>query len=504
MKSKLFQDSIIEQQAKQLDISIIESQFLKYESTYKTEKHISEINIMKEEEYQDGFLRHIFVDLLGYSLRGDTTKGEFNLVREKKNEGDSKKADGAILNGLRTDGKDNVVVVIELKSSSTSDLDKIQKQAFGYKNDHRGCKYVVTSNFEYLRFYIDNTQDYESFNLFNMNLEQFKLFYLILSKNSIYNDVPAKMKSQSLEHEQDISKKLYKDYSKFKRSLFDNLVKNNYPEIDKLTLLQKSQKLLDRLLFIFFAEDKGLIPANTISFNIIAHFDKLKELDAYKPLYDIFKQYFVYIDKGHEGKPYNTHGYNGELFKPDEILDSVIIDDNILYEDTQHLSEYDFATEVDVNILGHIFEHSLNEIEALQAEIKGEEFEVKTSKKKKDGVFYTPKYITKYIVDNTLGKLCEEKKLELAIEYDEYEKGRKGRKTKTIQFQKDKLYGYREWLLELKICDPACGSGAFLNQALEFLIHEHHYVDRLENLLLGGDIIFPNIENSILENNLYE
>ena len=59
------------------------------------------------------------------------------------------------------------------------------------------------------------------------------------------------------------------------------------------------------------------------------------------------------------------------------------------------------------------FEHSLNEIESVNAEIEGTDFDKQKTKRKKDGVFYTPKYITKYIVDNTIGKLCADKKQEL-------------------------------------------------------------------------------------------
>lgn len=61
---------------------------------------------------------------------------------------------------------------------------------------------------------------------------------------------------------------------------------------------------------------------------------------------------------------------------------------------------------------------------------------------------------------------------------------------------------YRNWLLELKILDPACGSGAFLNQALEFLIREHKSLQ--QNLVIMGDITaFYDIEEGILEHNLY-
>jgi len=76
------------------------------------------------------------------------------------------------------------------------------------------------------------------------------------------------------------------------------------------------------------------------------------------------------MNTGFKGKKYDIYAYNGGLLKPDEILDNIIIDDEILHEYTVKLSNYDFETDVDVNILGHIFEHSLGEIENVQAEIK--------------------------------------------------------------------------------------------------------------------------------------
>ena len=79
------------------------------------------------------------------------------------------------------------------------------------------------------------------------------------------------------------------------------------------------------------------------------------------------------------------------------------------------LSTYDFSTEIDVNILGHIFEHSINEIEEITAELEGKSTDKKQTKRKKEGIFYTPKYITQYIVENTVGSLCREKKEELKI-----------------------------------------------------------------------------------------
>jgi type I restriction-modification system DNA methylase subunit len=194
-----------------------------------------------------------------------------------------------------------------------------------------------------------------------------------------------------------------------------------------------------------------------------------------RPLYNLFKQYFNFLDIGRRGteKRAEIYAYNGGLFKPDTILDALEIDNDLLYKYTTKLSIYDFESQVDVNILGHIFENSLNEIESVNAEIEGDNFDKQTSKRKKDGVFYTPKYITKYIVENTVGKLCEEKKIELDFHEEEYFKGRKNRNKTTIERLVKILDEYRDWLLQLTICDPACGSGAFLNQALDFLIKEH-------------------------------
>ncbi|HET8837936.1 MAG TPA: TaqI-like C-terminal specificity domain-containing protein, partial [Flavobacteriaceae bacterium] len=120
------------------------------------------------------------------------------------------------------------------------------------------------------------------------------------------------------------------------------------------------------------------------------------------------------------------------------------------------------------------------------------------SKRKKDGVFYTPKYITKYIVENTLGKLCAEKKAALEITDEIYSTAKKRSKKRL-----DNLQQYRDWLLQLSICDPACGSGAFLNQALEFLIEEHRYLDELSAKYNNDPLVLSDVETGILENNLY-
>ncbi|MBT7402282.1 N-6 DNA methylase, partial [Candidatus Woesearchaeota archaeon] len=164
-----------------------------------------------------------------------------------------------------------------------------------------------------------------------------------------------------------------------------------------------------------------------------------------------FKKYFGYLNTGFKGKQYDIFAYNGGLFKPDEVLANIVIDDELLYKHTLKLADYDFVSEVDVNILGHIFEQSISDIEDLKNQ--------KESKRKKDGVYYTPEYITDYICRNTIIPYLSKKSInDIPKLISEYEND--------IEILEKKLE-------DIKILDPACGSGAFLIKAVEILLEIH-------------------------------
>ncbi|MCP1771952.1 type I restriction-modification system DNA methylase subunit [Neisseria perflava] len=488
-----FQQTVVSQYLKQQDAAVIRRQWAIFQAIFHDAAKQQNIRNSKEEQYQEGFLRDLFVAVLGHTINPEP---DWNLITEQKNQTDGKKADAAVHHG----GK--VIAVIELKGTDTTALDKIQAQAFGYKNNQSGCRYVVVSNFQKLRFYIDNAVEYLEWDLFALTEAQFGLLWLCLQRHNLESGLPARLKSETVSREEAITARLYRDYSAFKRELFADMVANN-PQYGELELFKKSQKLLDRFLFILFAEDRHLLPANEIN-TIIGQWQQLKELDEDKPLYEKIKQYFNHLNTGHQAKRGEIFAYNGGLFKPDALLDSLIISDSVLLAHLTRLAEYDFNSDVDVNILGHIFENSLNEIDEIKARINGETIDKKQSKRKKDGVFYTPRYITRYIVDQTVGALCRAKKTELAIDDEDYAYTKPTAKNRPILEGRLKtLETYRDWLLQLTICDPACGSGAFLNEALNFLIAEHRYIDELSARLGGGELVYQNIENSILERNLY-
>ena len=493
----LLQKNIVKKHLNLLNDELVIEAWGKYKAYFLNEDIQANIHKIKEEQFQEGFLRELFVKVLGYTINPSPN---YNLTTELKNEVGSKKADGAILLN------DMVIGVIELKDHKTPDLASIETQAFGYKSKHRDTRLVIISNFEKLRLYIDNAVEYREWDIFHMTLDDFRELYLCLAWEQVVHGIAIQMKSESVSNEDQITKALYRDYSEFKRALFaDILAQNPAPEGNdekqwQLLLFKKTQKLLDRLLFIFFAEDAGLLPPNMIM-QIIDEWKQLKELDMYVPLYERIKKHFGYLNTGHTTSKYEIFAYNGGLFKPDEMLDSLTISDDILAEHTRKLSAYDFESDVDVNILGHIFENSLSEIEEVTQQINNGEAP-QTSKRKQDGVFYTPQYITKYIVENTVGRLCAEKKQELGINEEEYNSDQR-RQLKTKQRLLQQLEQYREWLLQLTILDPACGSGAFLNAALQFLMAEHKQLDEMNAKITGSALVFQDVEHSILEHNLY-
>jgi len=144
----IFQKSVLKNVSQ--DESLVALRWAEYQ------KYLSKIDFIKkvkEEKYQDGFLTDIFENCLGYT-KDSTDPANFNLSREQKNETDSKKADGVIY----VDNK--IVGIVELKAQDTKNLDKIEIQAFNYHNSHTNSKYIIISNFDELRFYIDKKTAY--------------------------------------------------------------------------------------------------------------------------------------------------------------------------------------------------------------------------------------------------------------------------------------------------------------------------------------------------------
>lgn len=158
----LYQSSVLKKYLKGIESTKIDEAWSRFTAHFHNKTIQENIRNSKEEQYQGEFLIDLFVNVLGYTKNPSP---DFNLTTELKNVRGAKKTDGAILQD------EKALAVIELKGTKTTDLSKVEPQAFGYKNNQPACVYVITSNFEKLRFYIDNAVEFEEFNLFQINRE---------------------------------------------------------------------------------------------------------------------------------------------------------------------------------------------------------------------------------------------------------------------------------------------------------------------------------------------
>lgn len=475
----------------------------------------------KEEALQGEFLLNIFSNLLK-AVNVTDGKDEWNLERETKTEIDGQKADG-VLGFFDKKGNKDVRAVIELKGPTINLDSKLSKdkyartpveQAFGYAPKYgASCQWVIVSNFKEIRLYRSNSMlDYQVFYLENLKDDlEFKKFVYLLSFESLVGAGNEKSKSLKLSEEYqkdqiEIEKKFYNLYKQIRIDIFEN-IRNNNKSISEYIILEKVQKLLDRFLFICFCEDKNLLPRNSFQ-KVIDRGTENRDLGVF----EYFKILCNWINTGN-AKQEIPH-FNGGLFKADEDLDTLIIDD-VVFEKMQAISEYDFDSELNENILGHIFEQSISDIEEFKSQINEQDFDVKKGKRKKDGIFYTPKYITKYIVENTINYWLEDKRKELGedklpiLTDEDYNHKYKNKASSVKLFSEnykkhiDFWKKYKEAIKNIKVLDPACGSGAFLITAFEFLLKQTNMIDEKLLDLTGEQDLFSDTTRYILENNIF-
>ena len=232
----------------------------------------------KEESIQADFINKFFGDILGYDYNDPNV---WNLEKEYKVVTDGTKADGA-LGFFSIEGKmiaSDVRAVIELKDALT-DLDKPQnrmgdkrtpvEQAFSYSSKAGGhCKWVIVSNFREIRLYHASDQSrFENFVLSQfLNPDSLKRFFFLLQKDRLISrtseSVVDMLYRERHEHEQKITKEFYSGYKNLRMELFEHIKQNN-PDRDELMVLSKTQKLLDRFIFVCFSENASLLPADTL------------------------------------------------------------------------------------------------------------------------------------------------------------------------------------------------------------------------------------------------
>lgn len=465
-----------------------------------------DIQTQKETALHGNFKSKIIVDVLGYRDFNDS--GEWTVDVE------TQIGSGAVdlAFGRFTADKKEIIAPFELKGAKTKNLDAIMPgraktpvdQAWEYATNNVGTKWVLVSNYLEIRLYSygEGRQVFETFDLSKLHEPaEYARALLLLSAENLLGGRTGQLLDESRVENRDITNRLYADY-KVLRSDLIGAVRAEMPDLDPLAAIRTGQTILDRILFIAFAEDKGLLPPKTIE-------KAYQHADPYhpKPVWQTFQSLFTAIDVG--SPPLNVPRYNGGLFAPNDIINALKIPDHIC-EGFKRLSEYDFESEVSVTVLGHIFEQSIADVEQLQAEARGDAVEAKkatgtSGRRKRDGVVYTPDYIARFIVEQTLGTHCKEIFATLLAEH-----AKKGAtpdddpiawNDKNGVSEKAFWQSYRDRLTKLRIVDPACGSGVFLVMAFDWLKAALTRANiRLE--ALGEGALFE-VDSEILTHNLF-
>ena len=263
--------------------------------------------------------------------------------------------------------------------------------------------------------------------------KNFKLLWNTFSKEAIEGGSLSKLlrKSNKELERTPMENKLVKDLEELRLKLAQDIYKHN--KIDEKELSEASQNILNKILFARILEDRDITPTKRMYYAIsnynqdksLSMEDKGKYLKAEKvrpaakTLFLELQKEFKHLSKRYHGIMFKDH-FSNKLEVSNEILQEIITE---LYGDK---SAYDFSV-VPMHVIGKAYETYLGKtitIEDGKVEIR-ERPEVKSS----GGVFYTPKWVADYMVSQTLGEKLKGKNISV--------------------------------LKEIKVLDPACGSGVF-------------------------------------------
>lgn len=313
--------------------------------------------------------------------------------------------------------------------------------------------------------------------------DKLKEFIALFSREQVEKGFISEVIQQSIIEEREFTKEFYKLYHETRLMLIKEFEENS--DISREASVHFAQLYLNRLMFVFFAEDTGKISKRIIEERVLKTLDNIHLFSSNSSnISNVLVGLFKDLDKGSDF-PIKLFGFNGGLFqhpippkvyfrdfrdnkffkdvnqysklkkkdldlneKEREIFEKYKNKLNPIIKNVLVMASFDFNTEVNVNILGHIFEQSISDIENLKTD--------DSSRRKKEGIFYTPEYITDYICRNTIIPYLSNKGVnEVPILIKEY--------ANNIEDLENKFK-------EMKILDPACGSGAFLIKATEIML----------------------------------
>jgi hypothetical protein len=494
----------------------------------------------KETSIDTQFLDQIFGEGLGYLVK--TTSPDAWQLEHKHFVTGVGTADAALGDFPKSD---QPTVMVELKGALTDlDRDRVKgrtavQQCWDYLNAVPSCPWGIVSNFKTIRLYHRDkgTLAYEEFSLQELKKrERFNEFYCLFERDGL---LPSRLgqKPRALEllertqeRQKTVGDDLYRSYQLQRLRLIEHLMHKFGKELDPA--IRISQKLLDRVIFIAFCEDRDLLNENCLerAWSELPAFTK-----ATNPRWQNFLALFGEVDSGGQSAGVEQ-GYNGNLFKHDEELDTLKLADEPWTTGFKSIGGFDFSEEVNVEVLGHLFERSVTELEKLRvgglfalksaaedpsasaakaarkktakskaaADERSASKMPKSAQRKRFGIYYTPPAFTGLIVERTVDVIAAERFRALQAEHQVDPEAREDQDA-------EKLLAYWSACLEslktLTVCDPACGSGAFLIRAYDAL--DAHYKSIVHGLAGAGlaateiTKLEDQIPDWILNHNLY-
>lgn len=299
-------------------------------------------------------------------------------------------------------------------------------------------------------------------------------------ENLIINKIHDDLHKDSVTAEKSLTEEFYQIFRETREMLVETFVERG--KIDKDESIHLAQLYMNRMIFVFFLSDNGLLKYRLFAeeMNKLLGIGQCTSFSC--SAWNFTINLFNLMDKGQEAPHY--FGYNGGLFKeaiPQNVYFSDMVEPNAfahitsktkirkrptlneltLKEINQYggrlnpiilnlliMDSYDFKSEINVYILGHIFEQSIADIEILKGQ--------NVSKRKRQGVFYTPEYVTDYICRSTIIASLSDKNASTVQEL--------------VAEHEGDLGGLESRIKNTRILDPACGSGAFLIKATQTLL----------------------------------
>jgi len=397
----------------------------KEEAEKKITKLVEKYKTLDEKEiksYNEANTRRNFIELLFAELGWS--------VYDKKEVSEEERASkGRVDYAFKLNGISQFYLEAKALKENLNKEEYVQ-QAVEYAYN-KGVTWAILSNFEATHVYVAQTNKL-CLNLQAANyVERFDDLWL-LSRESFEANVIAEwgVRYGHLPGKQRIEDRLFQQLKQWRDALFKQIHHYN-KQLTHSEINEVIQRFFNRLIFIRNCEDRK-IENNKLR----ATLNEWRTSGCKGELIEKLQRVFHYF----------ADPYDSDLFEP-HLTDSIYIESatvediiNGLYKVPGSIANYDFSI-MEPDVLGSVYEQYLGYVTSLRKKNFEEQQKVTKKHRKEQGIYYTPAFVTNYIVKETVA-----------------------------HFLKDHTHNE---VLNMKILDPACGSGSFLIRAFDELLNYH-------------------------------